>query len=74
MQTKERVANIARMHAQLLESERKYLERETAPATAPPSAADSAAAQPAAAADAPATAEPTPEPAPAEEAKPADGA
>ncbi len=61
MQTKERVANIARMHNQLLESERKFLERETpavpkegdAPAeTAPAPAAE---ATPPAAAEAEAT-------------------
>ncbi len=63
MQTKERVANIARMHNQLLESERKFLERETpaapkeggAPADTPaaPAPAGEATPPPAAEAEAP---------------------
>jgi hypothetical protein len=67
MQTKERVANIARMHNQLLESERKFLERETAPV---PKEADVAAETPAAPAPA---GEATPPPAAAAEAPKPDG-
>jgi hypothetical protein len=67
MQTKERVANIARMHNQLLESERKFLERETpaapkeggatAETPAAPAPAGEAAPSPAAEAEAPPAAE-----------------
>lgn len=77
MQTKERVANIARMHNQLLESERKFMEREAAAATTPNDAAEKPVAEgsaPAAENPAPAAAEAVEKAAePAEEAK-ADGA
>jgi hypothetical protein len=59
MQTKERVANIARMHNQLLDFERKFVEREAAEtpvSTAP--GVEAAPTPPAAEADSPATAAP----------------
>ena len=69
MQTKERVANIARMHNQLLESERKFLERETPPV---PKEGDVASSAETPAAPAPAG-EATPPPASEAEAPKPDG-